>query len=287
MSSLVIGVAQRQPLAYEHPLPAFRDDVTRTLAEYPGIGLLAFPELHLVGVEHVEPERREAALASAAQPLTAPFVAELGTIAATHGIWLCPGSIVETDAQGILYNTQLLFDPSGALRASYRKMFPWRPYERFAPGTEFVVHDVEGLGRLGFSNCYDTWFPEHSRQLAWLGADVILNIAQSRAKDRTQELILAQANAIANQCMFVTVNCAAPFGRGRSQIIDAEGTVIADAGTEETTILATVADGRVAEVRTYGTAGLNRMWEQFGSGDAPVALPMYEGGIDPANWSPR
>ncbi len=287
MSALTIGVAQRLPLGFEDPLPALRGDVALTLAEHPEIGLLAFPELHLVGVEHIAPEHRETALASAAQRFGSPFVAELGAIAAAHGIWLCPGSIVEADEHGTLFNTQLLFDPSGALRASYRKMFPWRPYECFTPGTEFVVHGVEGLGRLGFSNCYDTWFPEHSRHLAWLGADVILNIAQSRARDRAQELVLARANAITNQCMFVTVNCAAPFGQGRSMVVDAEGEVLADAGVGETTLVVPVSAGRVAEVRAYGTAGLNRMWEQFHAGDAAVGLPMYEGRINPENWSPR
>lgn len=287
VSDLTIGVAQRIPLPFETPLTAFAADVAATLACFPEISLLSYPELHLVGLEHLPLEDREAALRSSAQRLDSPFVAALGTIAAHHGIWLCPGSIIEVDESGAHYNTQLIFDPGGSLRASYRKMFPWRPYEKVAPGTQFEVLAAEGLGHIGLSNCYDTWFPEHSRQLAWLGAEVILNIAQSRAADRAQELVLARAHAITNQCMFVSVNCAAPFGRGRSLIIDAEGEVLADAGTEEATIVATIADARVEQVRTFGTAGLNRLWGQFVDGDAPIHLPMYNGSIDPANWAPR
>lgn len=44
--------------------------------------------------------------------------------------------------------------------------------------------------------------------------------------------------------------------------------------------------GAVAAVRERGTAGTNRMWDQFGSSDRPIPLPMYEGRIEPQRWSP-
>lgn len=44
--------------------------------------------------------------------------------------------------------------------ASYRKIFPRRPYERGAPGSEFVVFDMAGYGQVGSSVCFDAWFPE-------------------------------------------------------------------------------------------------------------------------------
>jgi hypothetical protein len=43
----------------------------------------------------------------------------------------------------------------------------------------------------------------------------------------------------------------------------------------------------VTRVRRFGTAGLNRMWEQFTDADRPLDLPLYEGRIDPARWRPR
>lgn len=287
MHDLLVGVAQRLPLPAADPLPAFADDVARTMDRHPGLGMLVYPELHLVGVESLPPASRGSALAASAQRLDSPFIASLGRIAATHRIWLCPGSIVETDESGLLHNTQLLFSPDGWLRAGYRKMFPWRPYEEFTPGTRFVVQDLDGAGTVGLSNCYDVWFPEHSRQLAWLGAEVIVNVAQSCARDRVQELVLARAHAIMNQCMFISANCAAPFGRGRSIIVDAEGEILAEAGPEEMTLVASMASGRILETRAYGTAGLNRPWEQFRPDDAQIRLPMYEGVIAPSRWSPR
>ena len=41
------------------------------------------------------------------------------------------------------------------------------------PGAEFVVFDVPDVGRFGVSICYDMWFPETTRTLAWMGAEVI------------------------------------------------------------------------------------------------------------------
>ena len=37
--------------------------------------------------------------------------------------------------------------------------------------------------------------------------------------------------------------------------------------------------------RVRGTAGTNRMGEQFGPSDRPVPLPLYDGEIEPSRWS--
>jgi hypothetical protein len=42
----------------------------------------------------------------------------------------------------------------------------------------------------------------------------------------------------------------------------------------------------VTRVREFGTAGLNRMWDQFEAGDAALELPLYSGRIDPTRWKP-
>ncbi len=203
-------------------------------------------------------------------------------------IWLVPGSICELSRDGELFNTALAFSPEGKLVASYRKIFPWRPSEPYVPGNEFVVFDIPEVGRLGLSICYDAWFPEHSRQLAWLGAEVILNVVKTTTPDRQQELVLARANAIVNQTFMVSVNCAGPVGQGKSLIVDPEGLVRTEAFSENPVVLTDVLDlGHVDRVRRFGTAGLNRMWSQYRPEDRTVELPMYAGRIDPATWAPR
>jgi hypothetical protein len=44
---------------------------------------------------------------------------------------------------------------------------------------------------------------------------------------------------------------------------------------------------RVEFVREIGTAGSNRMWDQFLPTDKPLALPIYHGRIDPPTWKPK
>ncbi|MBO1901595.1 carbon-nitrogen hydrolase family protein [Leucobacter weissii] len=284
--TVTVGLAQRAPLPLGRGIEELRADVRRTIREHPGIDLLAYPELHLCDTEHLPEAERNAALEDAAVTLDSDEVSDLGRIAAENGVWFCPGSIGERGPDGGFYNTQLLFDPAGRLRSSYRKMFPWRPFEPHDPGTEFAVHELDGAGTVGLSICYDAWFPEHSRQLAWLGAGLILNIVRTTTPDREQELVLARANAIVNQCMVASVNCVGPSGRGRSIIVDAEGFVVCEAGVGEQTLVADFDPAAIARVRERGTMGSNRMWEQFRAGDPEIPLPLYGGRIAPDAWRP-
>ena len=296
-----VALAQRSPEPIDGTLESFAADVAATLTDHPGTGLIVYPEMHLCGTEHLPEDERPAALEAGAVRLDSKYVAALGAIAARHNVWLCPGSIGEIGTDGKFYNTQLLFAPNGELQATYRKMFPWRPFEPHVPGTHFTVHDLDSFtasdaandaaasqphGIVGLSICYDAWFPEHSRQLAWLGAELILNIVKTTSPDREQELILARANAITNQNVMASVNCAGPVGRGRSIVVGPEGFVIAEAGIGEETLTFTFNPNDVTEVRERGTMFSNRVWNQFTPDDAPVPLPMYNGQISPAEWAP-
>ncbi|MFD3038366.1 carbon-nitrogen hydrolase family protein [Mycolicibacterium senegalense] len=259
----------------------FADDVLRVRSAVTGPGLIVFPEIHLFGTEDAD------MLAAAAEPLDGPLCAALGEVARAADAWLIPGSLCERGENGELFNTATVFAPDGRLVASYRKVFPWRPFEQYAPGDRFVTVDIPDVGRLGLSICYDAWFPEVSRHLAWMGADVIVNVVKTTTDDRSQELVLARANSIVNQVFTVSVNCAGPIGKGRSIIVDPEGDVLQeDSGDAPGVLYQSLDFGAVAAVRERGTAGTNRMWEQFGPSDRPIALPLYNGRIDPRSWSP-
>lgn len=86
--------------------------------------------------------------------------------------------------------------------------------------------------------------------------------------------------------MFVaSVNAATPTGVGRSLLVDPEGRVRAHAPGADDCVLTDVIDlGETARVRQYGTAGLNRPWQQFRPGDAALDLPLYSGRIEPSTW---
>lgn len=284
---LPLALAQVSPQAATAPVAEFAGDVERLLTRHPGTRLVVYPELHLCGVEGTGPERN-ARLREAAEPLDGPRCRRLGELAGDLGIWLVPGSVCESGENGELFNTALCFSPAGELHAFYRKVFPWRPYEPYDPGSRFVVADLPEAGRLGFSICYDSWFPEVSRHLAWMGAEVIINPVQTTTSDREQEIVLARAHAIANQVFVASVNAARPVGVGGSLVVDPEGRVRRQATGSEAEVLTDVLDlGEVARVRESGTAGLNRMWSQFTDHDAPVELPLYRGRIEPATWHPE
>jgi deaminated glutathione amidase len=202
-----------------------------------------------------------------------PFYADL---ARDTGLWLLPGSIYERE-DAYVYNTALVFDPSGRRVGSYRKMFPFCPYEKGVwPGEDFLVFDVPGVGRFGVSICYDQWFPETTRNLAWLGAEVILCPTMTNTIDRELELCLARANAISNQCYFVNVNVAGELGNGRSVIVGPEGQVIHEAGERDEVMPVELDLHYLRRVRQRGVFGLGQPLKSFR--DSTMALPAYAAG---------
>jgi len=97
-----------------------------------------------------------------------------------------------------------------------------------------------------------------------MGAEVILNVVKTTTPDRAQEVVLAHANSIVNQTFTVSVNCAAPIGRGSSLMVDPEGVILAESSDAAPVVLVHSFDlDDVSRVREKGTAGTNRMWEQF------------------------
>lgn len=276
--SLPVAVVQTEPQTSGGDVDEFADHVADVLHRFPRTKLVVYPELHLFG--------EDTGLRRLAQPLSGPRVAALAELAGHLDIWLVPGTVCEQGPDGGVYNTAVVCSPEGELVAAYRKCFPWRPYEKFLPGNEFVVFDIPDVGRAGLSICYDTWFPEVTRQLAWQGAEFVITPTRTTTSDRTQELVLTRANAIANQIYVISANAAAP-GVGQSLVVDPEGRERVTAGRAAEVLTDVIDLDDVTRVRTYGTAGLNRMWSQFTDGDSALELPVYQGRISPDRWTPE
>lgn len=258
----------------------FADRMRSFVARYPQVRMWVFPELHL---DSAEPWRNPEELA---HPLDDARFTALGELARELGVWLVPGSVYERGNDGRIYNTSLVYSPDGTRVSTYRKMFPWRPAEASTPGSTFEVFDMPGYGRIGMSICYDIWFPEHTRHLAWMGAELVLNLVQTGTSDREQEHAIVRGNAIMNQVWIASVNSAAPTGRGRSLLVDPQGVVrvaCPESSPEVLTALVNFDDATAA--RQFGTAAVSRPWSQFRNDDAPIQLPLYGGRIDPAVWN--
>ncbi len=282
--AIPLSMALIQAPAHRGDLGAFASHARDVARRHPGVQLLIYPELHL-STPHSDAGQPPPTLSDLAEPLGGDRDRDLAALAADLNVWLVPGSVLELGGDGRVYNTALVYSPTGERVATYRKIAPWRPYETTAAGAEFVVFDMPGYGRVGLTICYDAWFPEIFRHLAWMGADLIINVVQTPTSDREQEVVLARANAIVNQVFVASVNAATPTGVGRSLLVDPQGRVLTHAPGAEECVLSDVIDLEESRrVRRYGTAGLNRVWEQFLPEDAPLNLPLYGGTINPHTW---
>jgi formamidase len=248
-------------------------------ATSPHVQLVVLPELHLSAPplplsNHSGHARR------AAVEIPGPLTERLGAVAREAGLWLVPGSLYERAGERI-HNTVVVLAPDGELVATYRKVFPWQPHETCTPGDRFVTFDVPDVGRIGLAVCYDGSFPETFRQLAWMGAEAVIQPTLTTTSDRGAELVMARANAIFNQLYVVSVNAAAPAGLGRSLIVDPEGIVRLEAGDGEELLTDVLDLDAVTRVRRFGTAGVSRIWDQLDRQGPEIELPMYGGSIRP------
>jgi predicted amidohydrolase len=229
---------------------------------YPWVQMVVYSELAACGPF---PERSET--------LPGPTEDRFRAAAARHGLWLLPGSLFERK-DGLTFNTASVIAPDGTVVARYRKMFPFLPFERgVEAGSEFCTFDVPDVGRFGVSICYDMWFPETSRTLAALGAEVILHPTMTSTIDREVELAIAKATAAVNQCYFVDVNGAGESGNGRSLVVGPQGTVAYQAGDGEELIPVELDLDRVRRSREFGLRGLGQPLKSFR--DRRVEFEVY------------
>ena len=273
----IVGV-QVAPRPYDvtATFAKFSHEVQRLAAAFPAMDLYVFPELYLAALGSYGDDPPKGYPSSVAEPVPGPLTERVAELARRVGKWIAAGSIYERAGDRI-HNTAFVVSPAGELVATYRKLFPWMPYERTEPGDTYTVFDIPGVGRFGLAICYDGWVPEIVRTLAWSGAEVILQPTATRTVDREQELVLARANAIVNQVFIVSPNNGGSFGAGRSVIVDPEGRVMVVGGSGEEFLTQVLDLDAVTTTREYGTAGLNRLWKQLRDAPPPLAGPYRDG----------
>jgi predicted amidohydrolase len=199
------------------------------------------------------------------EPVDGEFAAFFADAARELGMWVHAGSFHEVgpDAEHT-YNTTLVFDRSGTLAATYRKIHlydveipgrvSYHESAAVAPGESTEIVDVERV-RLGLSICYDLRFPELYRTLAIDGANVlVVPAAFMLHTGRDHWEVLLRARAIENQCY---VLAAGQIGNhdpdrtcfGRSMVVDPWGTVVAQAPDVVGVTFAELDLARLAEIR--------------------------------------
>jgi formamidase len=259
-------------------LDQFERSVRALRETFDGLQLVVAPELHLMALSPLLED--DTAPHDLAIDIPGELTERLGALAREAGLWLIPGSVYERAGDAVA-NTAVVFAPDGSLVATYRKCFPWQPYETTQPGTRTVCFDIDGVGRFGIAICHDGAFPEIFRSLAWQGAEAIFQVTLTGTSDREAETVIARANAIVNQVAVVNVNAAAPVGNGRSLVIDPEGAVRYEAGAGEEVVTAVLDLDQVQRVRERGSFGINRLWEEMDRVGPGLELPLYGGRYRP------
>jgi predicted amidohydrolase len=257
----ICGVQQHLSALHTN-LPRMQGRLDAMMSLYPWVQMVMFSELAVYGPATIH-----------AEPLPGPTESVFCEMAAKHGIWLLPGSMFERVGDHV-YNTAAVIDPYGNVVARYRKMFPFRPYEEgVEEGEEFCVFDVPDVGRFGVSICYDMWFPETSRTLAAMGAEVILHPTLTNSTDRDIELAIVRATAAQNQCFFFDVNGLGDGGNGRSIVVGPHGDVLHQASTTEEWIALEIDIDRVRRSRAVGVRTLGQPLKSFR--DRRVEFSVY------------
>lgn len=143
MARFAIAGIQMQVSAFEENITQMGRYLSHVRQRFPWVSMVLFSELAALGPSPAK-----------AEPMPGEAESRLCEMAASNGLWLVPGSLFEL-RDGQIFNTSPVIDPAGNVIARFRKLFPFRPYEQgVAAGSEFVVFDVPGAGRIGISICY-------------------------------------------------------------------------------------------------------------------------------------
>ncbi len=252
MKAFTIAGIQMKVSATHSNLEMMKLKLDITMNVYPAVDLVMFSELCYHGP-----------LTYYAEPLPNSFEREMQAMAKKHKVWLVPGSVFEK-VDDKIYNTSIVINPEGEVVTRYRKMFPFYPYEvGVTPGSDFCIFDIPNVGRFGLSICYDMWFPETTRTLAVMGAEVILHPTMTGTMDRDIEHSIDQTMAAVNQCYFFDVNGLDSGGIGRSMVCGPDGRVLYQAGSTEEIFPIEIDLERVKRSRELGVMRLGQPLKSF------------------------
>jgi predicted amidohydrolase len=271
MSYLSIAGLQLE-LGAEDNLSTIEQEIDLVKKRFPWVQMVVLPELCTYG-------------ANAKMAVQLPGEVEncYRQAAKKNDIWLIPGSIYERRGDSI-FNTAPVINPDGEVIARYKKQYPFLPYEKNVTGSDnFVVFEVPGVGKVGLIICYDIWFPEIIRQLAWMGAEAIIVPTLTNTIDRDVELAISRANAVTNQLYFFSLNSAGRLGCGQSVVVGPDGTIIHQSLTGRDIIAVELDFNHVRRVRERGLHGLGQPLKSFR--DANITYPVYQEGAGAGAFS--
>ena len=198
--------------------------------------LIVFPECSLTG--YIFSSRQEAL--PFAETIPGPSIEKLAPLCQELKVYVVFG-LLEKEGDG-LFNAVALVGPRG-LMAGYRKNhLPFLGIDRFVDigNRPFQVYQTP-IGNIGLEICYDIAFPESSRVMTLMGADILAlatNFPQGRGEKYSHVI---SARAFENRVHLVSANrIGSERGysfAGLSKIVDASGSVLGLASPDREEII--------------------------------------------------
>ncbi len=260
MQSVRFKVAAVQMLSFEGQPAQNLERMLRRIDEAAEAGatLIVFPEASNNG--YFFEDRSDAH--EKATPIPGPFTDALGVRARKHGVWVVAGMFEQGDGTDV-FNCAVLIGPDGQVAGKYQKNFFIKADKRwFVPGqTGFKTFDTP-LGNLGFFVCADGRIPESARCLALNGAEILVNPTNWGAPD--QYLYHVPTRAVENRCWVIgATKPRRPLDQsqemlaynrftGCSFIMNPVGEVLAQAGSDEETIIYAEVEPSKARDKSFG-----------------------------------
>ncbi|KAK6522501.1 Carbon-nitrogen hydrolase [Arthrobotrys megalospora] len=202
---------------------------------------------------------------SLSQPGSSQSFATLSEVAKETSIYLIGGSIPEIDpATNNLYNTSLVFSPTGDLLATHRKIhlfdidipgkIKFKESEVLSPGDSMTTFETE-YGKIGLGICYDIRFPELAMAAARKGCfAMVYPGAFNMTTGPLHWSLLARSRAVDNQIYVALCSPARDLDAtyhawGHSMVVDPNGEVMEELEASEGIVIADLHNERVEEVR--------------------------------------
>ena len=224
-----------------------------------------------------------------AEPIPGPSTDFYGAVAKECGVVLVT-SLFERRSAGLYHNTAVVFEKDGSIAGKYRKMhIPDDPayYEKFyfTPG-DLGFHPIQtSVGKLGVQVCWDQWYPEGARMMALQGAELLIfptaigwessDTPEEKQRQLGAWQTVQRGHAVANGLPVIAVNRCGweedPSGQtngiqfwGHSFVAGPQGEFLAEAGTEEETLIVDIDMKRCESVRRWWPFLRDRRIEEFG-----------------------
>jgi predicted amidohydrolase len=210
-------------------------DRTRAAAEGDS-KLVIFPECAFTGYAFASLEEA----VPFAEKLDGPSAEALANVCRETGVYAAAGFIEADSAK--FYNSVMLVGPDGVV-GSYRKVhLPFLGIDRFlSPGDRPFQVFVLPFGKVGLNICYDISFPESSRVLKLMGAElIVLPTNWPPGAWRSPEFVV-NTRALENHLFYAACNRVGSERGwefiGRSKVVDCSGDTVAEARNDAEELL--------------------------------------------------